>query len=97
MAAQKKRQVRKKASLGHFDHDKVMQKISDRIKQERKNRGFRSYEVFAYDIEISRAGMANYESGNYGDIRLRTLLKIIDGLGMTVSEFFGKGFDEGVK
>lgn len=55
--------------------------------------GFNSYELFSYDIEISRTGMAKYESGNYDDIRMRTLLKIIDGLGMTPKEFFSEGFD----
>ena len=37
--------------------------------------------------------MAKYESGNFVDIRLRTLLKIIDGLEMSPKEFFSEGFD----
>ena len=37
--------------------------------------------------------MSNYESGNFDDIRFKTLLKIIDGLEMTVAEFFSEGFD----
>jgi len=59
---------------------------------EKKN-GFNSAELFSYDIEVSRVGMSKYESGNYDDIRMRTLLKIIDGLGMTPKEFFSEGFD----
>ena len=50
-------------------------------------------ELFAYDIEISRAGMSKYEAGTFDDIRLRTLLKIIDGLGISPKEFFSEGFD----
>ena len=92
MATAKKKVLRRKATLGHFDHDDILEKLSKRIKSVRRKKGFRSYEHFSYDIEISRAGMANYESGNFYDIRLRTLLKIIDGLEMTVAEFFSEGF-----
>lgn len=93
MAKGKKRPERKKASLGHFDHDAFLERISKRIKKIRKDRGFKSYELFAYDIEISRAGMSKYEAGTFDDIRMRTLLKIIDGLEMSPKEFFSEGFD----
>jgi len=89
----KKKAERKKASLGHFDHDKFLLDLSNRIKNLRKQKGFNSYELFAYDIDISRAGMSNYESGTYNDIRFRTLLKIIDGLDVTPKEFFSEGFE----
>lgn len=93
MAKTKKKKERRKAKLGHFDHEAFLQKLSKRIKSVRKQKGFNSYELFSYDIEISRTGMANYESGNFDDIRMRTLLKIIDGLEMTPAEFFAEGFD----
>lgn len=93
MAKTKKKSDRKKATLGHFDHDDFLQQLSKRIKKIRKEKGFNSYELFAYDIEISRAGMSKYEAGTFDDIRMRTLLKIIDGLEMTVKEFFADGFD----
>lgn len=88
-----KKQDRKKASLGHFDHEMFLQNLSKRIKKLRKEKGFKSYELFAYDIEISRAGMSKYESGMFDDIRLRTLLKIIDGLEISPAEFFSEGFE----
>lgn len=93
MAKSKRKAERKKATLGRFDHDDFLQKLGKRIKKLRKDNGFKSYELFAYDIEISRAGMAKYEAGAFDDIRMRTLLKIIDGLGMTPKEFFAEGFD----
>ena len=93
MAKSSKKSDRKKATLGHFDYDVFLQKLSKRIKKIRKEKGFKSYELFAYDIEISRAGMSKYESGAFDDIRIRTLLKIIDGFEMTPSEFFREGFD----
>jgi DNA-binding Xre family transcriptional regulator len=93
MAKAKRKQDRKKATLGHFDHDSFLMKLSKRIKKIRKDKGFKSYELFAYDIEISRAGMSKYEAGTFDDIRLRTLLKIIDGLEMSPKDFFSEGFD----
>jgi DNA-binding Xre family transcriptional regulator len=92
MSKPKKRPERKKATLGHFDHDAFLQKLSKRVKSLRKKKGFKSYELFAYDIEISRAGMSKYEAGTFDDIRLRTLLKIIDGLEVSPTEFFSEGF-----
>jgi len=93
MAKKTKRLERKKATLGHFNHDDFLIKVGKRIKSLRKKSGFNSAELFAYDIEISRVGMSKYETGAFEDIRLRTLLKIIDGLGITPKEFFSEGFD----
>lgn len=93
MAKRAKRPIRKKATLGHFNHDEFLIKLSKKVKALRKKNGFTSAELFAYDIEISRVGMSKYETGNFDDIRMRTLLKIIDGLGMTPKEFFSEGFD----
>ena len=88
-----KKAIRKKATLGHFNHEVVLQNLSKRIKTLRKEKGFKSYELFAYDIDVSRTGMSNYESGNFDDIRLSTLLKIIDGLEISVQDFFSEGFE----
>ncbi len=93
MAKKSKKPTRRKATLGHFNHDDFFRKLTTRIKTQRKKKGFNSAELFAYDIEISRVGMSQYESGNYDDIRMSTLLKIIDGLGMTPKEFFAEGFE----
>jgi len=88
-----KRKDRKKATIGHFDYDDFFEKLHVRIKKLRKEKGYSSYESFAYDIEISRSSMAKFDAGSFDDIRLRTLLKIIDGLEMTPAEFFCKGFE----
>ncbi len=94
MVKKAKRPERKKAKLGHFNHDDFLQKMAKRIKDLRKKQGFKSAELFAYDIEISRVGMSKYETGTFDDIRMRTLLKIIDGLGVTPIEFFSEGFEK---
>jgi len=85
-----KKPVRKKADISSLDTDKVLVQLGERIKALRKEKGFNSYEHFAYDIEISRSGYAKYEAGS--DMRFTTLLKIIYGLGMTLDEFFETGF-----
>lgn len=88
-----KRKERKRAVTGHFDYDDFFVKLKERIKNIRKDKGFSSYENFAYDIEIARSSMAKYDAGTFDDMRLRTLLKIIDGLEMTPTEFFADGFE----
>lgn len=93
MAKSIKRRERKTAKMGHFDYEKFVTDLSKRIKTIRKQKGFSSYEHFSYDIGISRASMAKFDSGNFSDIRIRTLLLIIDGLGLTPKEFFSEGFD----
>lgn len=93
MAKSVRKKVKKRATLGHFNYDDFYEKLSSRIKTLRKGKGFSSAENFAYDIEISRISMGKYEAGNFSDIRMTTLLKIIDGLEMTPTEFFAEGFD----
>ncbi|MET0636636.1 MAG: helix-turn-helix transcriptional regulator [Chitinophagaceae bacterium] len=93
MTKKRKKGERKKAVLGHFNHDVFLEQLSKKIRSQRKRQGFKSSELFAYDIEVSRVGMSRYETGAFDDIRMRTLLKIIDGLGMTPAKFFSEGFD----
>lgn len=70
-----------------------LKNLASESKTVRKQNGFKSYELFAYDIDISRTGMSKYESGAFEDIKMRTLLKIIDGLGMSQKKFFSEGID----
>ena len=57
--AKAKKAVRKRAQLGHFNHDVFMKNVGKRIKALRKEKEFTSAETFAYDIEISRISLAN--------------------------------------
>jgi transcriptional regulator with XRE-family HTH domain len=67
-----------------------LKKLAARIKQLRVKNGYSSYENFSYEVDISRAQFGRYEKG--GDIRFSSLLKIINGLDMTIEEFFSEGF-----
>ncbi len=65
--------------------------LGGRIKQLRKAKGFTSYEKFAHASDISRMQYWRYEKGE--DMRISSLKKVTDALGVTLEEFFAQGFD----
>ena len=78
---------RKKVNLKAIaPKEEVIKKIGTKLKESRKSQGFSSYEHVAYELEISRALMGKYENGS--DMKISTLVKIIQGLGLKVSDFF---------
>ncbi|HSZ86472.1 MAG TPA: helix-turn-helix transcriptional regulator [Puia sp.] len=80
----------KKIKKKELSIDQELEKLGKRIKQLRIDKGYTSYEYFAYENEISRAQFGRYEKGE--DLRYSSLLKVIKAFGMTVSEFF-EGLD----
>lgn len=74
-----------------MDADVELRKLGSRIKALRIARGYTSYEQFAYEHSISRAQFGRYEQGK--DIRFSSLIKVINALGMTTTEFFSEGYD----
>lgn len=75
-----------------FSKETVLKKLGNRIKQIRIEKGYSSYEYFAYEHNISRAQFGRYERGE--DLRFSTLARIVDAFDMTFEEFFSKGFEE---
>lgn len=71
---------------------KYLEKLGNRLKSLRKLKGFSNYEQFAYTYEIGRAQYGRYENG--ANISIKTLIKLIEIHGLTISEFFGEGFDD---
>ena len=67
-----------------------LQKLANRIKQLRIEKGYTSYEYFAYDHNIPRAQYGRYEKGE--DLKFSSLLKILKGLDINLKEFFEDGF-----
>lgn len=83
--------VRKKPDLDNIaPKEQMLKEIGARVKAARKKKGFSSYEHFAYEMGIARSLYAKYESGS--DMKVSTLIRILQGMGMKVSDFF-KGFD----
>lgn len=66
-------------------------KFGERLRFFRKLKGFSNYEHFAYEVDISRSQYGKYENG--GNIKLSTLIKILNFLGVSLKEFFSEGFD----
>ncbi|WP_144603827.1 helix-turn-helix domain-containing protein [Algoriphagus algorifonticola] len=63
-----------------------LQKLASRIKQLRIEKGYTSYEYFAYDHNIPRAQYGRYEKGE--DLKFSSLLKILNSLNISLEEFF---------
>ena len=67
-----------------------IQLLAKRIKELRKKAGYTSYELFAYDNDITRSQWGRYERGE--DIRFTSLIKACKALNVTLAEFFSEGF-----
>lgn len=74
-----------------LNDNEELKKLAARIKQLRIKKGYSNYETFAYEHNISRAQFGRYEQGQ--DLRLSTLIKIVNAFDMTLKEFFSEGFD----
>lgn len=70
--------------------EEELQKLGSRIKQLRIQKGYTSYEYFAYEKDISRAQYGRYENGE--DLRYSSLIKIVKAFDMSMEEFFSDGF-----
>jgi transcriptional regulator with XRE-family HTH domain len=67
-----------------FEQD--FQWISKRLKQLRKEKGFKNYEHFAYELGMSRSAYWRIEKGS--NFEMKTLFRICKLLGISVQEFF---------
>ena len=75
----------------NLNADDQLVKLGARIRALRIERGYTSYEYFAYEHNISRAQYGRYEKGQ--DIRFSSLIKLINAFDITVEEFFREGFE----
>lgn len=69
-----------------LDIDPRTQKIADKIKALRIEKGYTSHENFAWDFGINRVQYWRIEKGS--NITIKTLLVILDIHGVTLSGFF---------
>lgn len=80
---------KKKVSKESFENQIV--NLGNRIKELRKKKGFTNYEFFAYENKIGRSQYGQYEKG--ADMRFTSLLRLLEIHGISLKEFFSKGFD----
>jgi transcriptional regulator with XRE-family HTH domain len=69
--------------LDVFEQD--FQWISNRLKELRKEKGFKNYEHFAYELGMSRSAYWRIEKGS--NFEMKTLFRICKLLGISVQEF----------
>jgi predicted transcriptional regulator len=65
--------------------DKRIIAIAKKLKQLRKNKGYTSYENFAWDNEIPRVQYWRMEKGT--NFTIRTFLRVLDAHNLTLKEF----------
>ena len=74
-----------------MDKSTEIKKLAKRIKSLRIEKGYSSYETFAFENGIHRAQYGRYENGT--DLQYTSLLRIAKAFDMTLAEFFSEGFD----
>ena len=66
--------------------DETLQAIGERIKELRSEKGYTSYENFAWDNNLPRMQYWRMEKGT--NFTIKNLLRILDIHGITLREFF---------
>ena len=72
--------------------DVNLRSFGARLRYFRKLKGYTNYEHLAYEVEISRSQYGKYENG--GNIKLSTLIKILNYMNISLKEFFEEGFED---
>jgi len=80
----------RKSTSEKQDPEEIVKKIGKKMAMLRKELGYTNSDAFAYDQGINRSQYGKYEAGSQ-DMRVTTLIKMINKLGLTVEEFFGRG------
>ncbi len=70
------------------EEKEILKKLGQRIKTFRLKKGYTNYEHFAYEHGISRTQYGSYETGE--NIKFLTLIKVLKGLDVPLSEFFSE-------
>jgi transcriptional regulator with XRE-family HTH domain len=65
----------------------VIKEIGLALKYQRKKLGYSSPDKFAYEKGIDRSQYGKYEAGTE-DMRLSSLIKVLDKMGLTLEQFF---------
>ena len=69
-----------------------VKKIGLRLRQIRKERGFNNSDEFAYEFQLNRSQYGKYEAGSE-DLRISSLVKILDKLKISLGEFFNQDYE----
>jgi transcriptional regulator with XRE-family HTH domain len=75
-----------KEQKGQDELDPRIIQIAEKLRELRIKKGYSNHEFFAWDNEINRVQYWKVEKGS--NITIKTLLKILDIHGISLSEFF---------
>lgn len=78
----------KKNDFRPLDSEEVLQKMGKRIRELRIKKGYSNLDIFAYDHGFARAQYGRYENGE--DLRLTTLIRLVNAFEITLEEFFAE-------
>jgi transcriptional regulator with XRE-family HTH domain len=79
----------KKANSVNQNPKVVLKSIGSKMVKIRKELGYSNGDDFAYDKGINRSQYGKYEAGSQ-DMRLSTLVGVVNKLGLTLEEFFSQ-------
>src|ERR1700757_1408796 len=88
----KKPPIKRKKTIKQLTQEDALKKIGERIKQIRIQKGYTSYENFAFEHELGRSQVGRYERGK-DDLRFSTLIRVLNALDISLAEFFSEGFE----
>lgn len=86
-----KKRTAKKASETDKKKSAILSKFGKRLRVLRKEAGYQSQEIFAYEHGFNRVRYNKWEQGE--DIKLSNINRICEALDITTKEFFSEGFD----
>ena len=66
--------------------DPRLKQIAQKLKQLRLDKGYSSYESFAFDHELPRVGYGRHEQGS--NLTLKSLLRLLDIHQVSLADFF---------
>lgn len=75
--------------------DRQLKQLGKRIRAVRKEKGYSNYEQFAFQNDFNRSSYSRFERGE--DMRVSSLLKVLDAFDISLEEFFSEGFEEDKK
>ncbi len=67
-------------------HSEELTRIGERLREIRKERGYKSYEHISFDLGMSRSAYWRLEAGS--NFEMKTLIKVCRHLNITLEEFF---------
>ena len=70
--------------------EEELEKLGKRIKQLRIAKGYKNYEIFAYEHGVNRAQYGQYENGK--NLSYKSLIKLLNAFEITIGDFFSEGF-----